>query len=203
MLVSPIILDDYPQVAEESGGALFDSTEIDEILSLRVLTLTDDEKAQARATDPRAAEIVDRCDALGPEAMARLHGTRRNPPPDPGLVPELPDGVEWWDPEADTAVRPELDGVLVGGVRIARGSLVRLRPARRADAQDLFYGGRTARVATVHADVDGAVHVGVTLRDDPAAELHDWYGRYLYFAPDELEPLAPGEPSAGGEEGTP
>ena len=42
----------------------------------------------------------------------------------------------------------------------------------------------------MHFDVDGETHVAVVLVDDPAAELHDWYGRYLYFAPDELEPLA-------------
>jgi hypothetical protein len=29
----------------------------------------------------------------------------------------------------------------------------------------------------------------VVIDDDPAADLHDWYGRYLYFAPDEIEPL--------------
>lgn len=93
------------------------------------------------------------------------------------------------DPEADTSVRPETDGVLIGGMRVAQGSLVRLHPSRRADAQDLFFRDRVARVATVHADVDGETHVGVVLVDDPAADLHDWYGRYLYFAPDELEPL--------------
>jgi len=27
------------------------------------------------------------------------------------------------------------------------------------------------------------------LADDPAADLHDWYGRYWYFGPDEIEPL--------------
>ena len=71
----------------------------------------------------------------------------------------------------------------------AAGSRVRLRPSRRADAQDLFYAGRTARVTAVLGDVDGGTHVAVVVEDDPAAELHDWYGRYLYFAPDELEPL--------------
>lgn len=202
VLVSPIILYDHPEVAEESGGDLFDATEIDEILTLRVMTLTDDEKAQARATDPLAAEIIDRCDNLSPSEMARLHGTLRDPrAADAGLsepptfvtpnrlVPEVPDDVPWWDPAADTSVRPHVDGVLVGDVLIAKGSLVRLRPSRRADAQDLFFAGRTARVATVHADVDGGTHVGVVLLDDPAADLHDWYGRYLYFAPDEVEPL--------------
>ena len=55
LLVSPIILYDHPEIAEQSEGALYDSTEIDEILTLRVMTMTDEEKAQARATDPLAA----------------------------------------------------------------------------------------------------------------------------------------------------
>ncbi|HEY5841453.1 MAG TPA: hypothetical protein VIU87_08285, partial [Mycobacterium sp.] len=177
-------------------GALFDGTEIDEILTLRVVTMTDEEKAAARATDPRAAAIIDQCDAMSPDAMARLHGTLR----DPHLIPEVPDGVDWWDPFADKAVDPELDGVLVDGVRIAKGSRVRLRPGHRsgargatiehrADAQDMFLEGRTARVTAVHEDVDGQRHVAVVVEDDPAADLHDWYGRYLYFAPEEVEPI--------------
>jgi hypothetical protein len=194
LLVSPIILYDHPEIAEQSEGALYDSTEIDEILTLRVMTMTDEEKAQARATDPLAAQIIDRCDAMSPEAMQRLHGVLRDPhlgepSGEPGLIPEIPDGVEWWDPLADNAVRPDIDAVLVNGVRVSRGSRVRLHPGRRADAQDLFFSGKTARVTSVHEDVDGNQHVGVVVDDDPAADLHEWYGRYLYFAPDEVEPL--------------
>src|SRR6185437_15233411 len=59
LLISPIILYDHPEVAQQSDTALYDCTEIDEILTLRVMTMTDDEKAQARATDPRAAQIID------------------------------------------------------------------------------------------------------------------------------------------------
>jgi hypothetical protein len=190
LLVSPIILYDHPEIAEQSEGALYDSTEIDEILTLRVMTMTDEEKAQARATDPLAAQIIDRCDAMSPEAMQRLHGVLRDPHlGEPGLIPEIPDGVQWWDPLADNAVRPDIDAVLVNGVRVSRGSRVRLHPGRRADAQDLFFSGKTARVTSVHEDVDGNQHVGVVVDDDPAADLHEWYGRYLYFAPDEVEPL--------------
>ncbi len=91
LLISPIILYDHPQVAEQSNGALYDSTEIDEILTLRVMTMTDEEKSQARATDPLAAAIIDRCDAMSPEAMQRLHGVLRDPragtTPPPQLVP--------------------------------------------------------------------------------------------------------------------
>jgi len=77
MLASPIILYDYPQIAAESPGDLFDGTEIDEILALRVLTMTDDEKREARESDERVREILDRTDALTPEHWARLHGTVR------------------------------------------------------------------------------------------------------------------------------
>jgi hypothetical protein len=192
VLVSPIILYDHPEIAEQSEGALYDSTEIDEILTLRIMTMTDEEKAQARATDPLAAQIIDRCDSMSPESMLNLHGVLRNPhvaAEDVGLIPEVPEGVDWWDPLADNAVRPEIDAVLVGGIRVTRGSRVRLKPSRRADAQDLFFADKIARVTSVHEDVDGEQHVGVVLEDDPAADLHDWYGRYLYFAPDELEPL--------------
>jgi hypothetical protein len=192
MLVSPIILYDHPEIAEQSEGALYDSTEIDEILTLRVMTMTDEEKAQARATDPLAAKIIDRCDSMSPEAMMNLHGVLRDPHAldAPGLIPEIPDGVDWWDPLADNAVAPDTDAILVNGVRVTRGSRVVLRPSRRADAQDIFFAGKTALVTSVHEDVEGNQHVGVVVEDDPAADLHDWYGRYLYFAPDEVEPLS-------------
>ncbi|RSM54858.1 hypothetical protein DMB66_37030 [Actinoplanes sp. ATCC 53533] len=185
VLGAPIILYDHPRVAEQSPGALFDSTEIDEILTLRVMTMTDAEKAEARATDPRARAIVDRCDAMSAADLQRLHGGRSDAGPAGSLTAELP----WWDPAADAEVDPDTDAVVIAGVRVAKGSLVRVHPTRRADAQDLFFAGQTARVTAVVGDVDGEVHVAVVLVDDPAADLHDWYGRYFYFAPDELEPL--------------
>jgi hypothetical protein len=77
MLSSPIILYDYPQVAPESPGDLFDGTEIDQLLILNILTLTDEEKEEVRASDPRAREILERCESLSPEELMRLHGTIR------------------------------------------------------------------------------------------------------------------------------
>ena len=186
VLAAPIILYDHPAVAPESTGPMFDSTEIDEILTLRVLTLTDGEKAQARATDPAAAAIIDRCEAMTPAELNRLHGVLRDPhAAGPALT-----GDDWWAAEAAAPVSPETDVVIVAGARVSRGSRVRLHPSRRADAQDMFVAGLEARVSAVHVDLDGSTHVAVSLLDDPAAELHDWYGRHLYFAPDELEPLA-------------
>ena len=190
LLLSPIILYDHPEIAEQSPEPLFDATEIDEILTLRVMTMTDEEKAAARATDPRAARIVDRCDAMTAQDLAGLHGVLRDPhAADVRPIPEIPPGVDWWDPAADGAVRPESDAVPIAGVLVRRGSRVRLHPARRADIHDMFFDGRDARVASVHADVDGRTHVGVVILDDPGADLHEWYGRYVYFDPDELEPL--------------
>ena len=87
VLSSPIILYDHPRIAPESPGDLHDGTEIDEILSLRTLTLTDEEKEEARATDPRAARVIDRVDALGPEGLLPLHGTIRERAPVPGSTP--------------------------------------------------------------------------------------------------------------------
>ncbi len=79
MLASPIILYDYPQIAAQSAGALFDGTEIDEILSLRILALTDDEKREMRETDPQARQLLERTEALDPEQWMQLHGVMRDP----------------------------------------------------------------------------------------------------------------------------
>ncbi|MFH8370214.1 hypothetical protein [Streptomyces sp. NPDC018031] len=77
VLASPLTLYDFPAVAPESPGDLFDGTEIDQLLVLSVLSMTEEEQAEARACDPRAAEILDRCAGLGPEAMSALHGAVR------------------------------------------------------------------------------------------------------------------------------
>jgi hypothetical protein len=239
MLSSPVILYDHPEIAPESAGDLFDATEIDEILTLRTMALTESEKREARASDPRAAELMDRMDHIPPEMLERMHGAIRylrpvaGPLPSPaasgmpgwpptagdgpgwppadgvptwpaGPVPARPAGeptaditdrpsVPWWDPGADSSVSPETDHVIVAGVRVARGSRVLMQPgARRADAQDLFLIGREATVQAVLHDVDGDVHLAVSPDDDPAAELQRNHGRFLYFSPDEVEPIGPG-----------
>ncbi|MFF0342764.1 hypothetical protein [Kribbella sp. NPDC004875] len=186
LLSSPIILYDHPRIAPESQGDLYDATEIDEILSLRTMTLTDAEKREVRGTDPRAAGLLDRVDSMPQEILDRLHGTvrylRRVSEPPPADAP-------WWDPGNDSSVSPMTDTVTVDGVPVRNGSRVRLRPgARRADAQDMFLAERVGTVAAVLADVDGETHVAVAL-DGPEGEVQRAHGRYLYFAPDELEPL--------------
>jgi hypothetical protein len=74
MLASPIILYDYPQIAPESPGDFFDGTEIDEMLALRILTLTDEEKREMRDGDERARRILERTEAMSAERLMKLHG---------------------------------------------------------------------------------------------------------------------------------
>jgi hypothetical protein len=189
VLSSPIIMYDHPQVAPESPGDLFDACEIDEILTLRTLTLTEEEKAEARATDPRARVIVDRAGAIPDEVLARLHGAVRSVRP---VSSDVPPGasVPWWEAEAEALVSPATDAVIVDGVPVARGSRVRLHPRPAGtDAHDMFLENRLARVEAVLLDVDGSRHIAVVLEDDPGADLHRWNGRYHYFGPDELSPV--------------
>jgi hydrogenase maturation protease len=77
MLSSPIILYDYPELAPESPGDLFDGAEIDEILSLRIMTLTEEEKSEMRQSDERARMILERTESLPDEQFMKLHGVLR------------------------------------------------------------------------------------------------------------------------------
>jgi hypothetical protein len=200
VLSSPIILYDHPELAAESAGELYDGTEIDEILTLRTLALSDAEKAEARATDPRAAALLDRVESMDAQAMAQLHGIIRSPRPaagqgqgdaaEPGAGP-VAGTVPWWDPDADASVSPDTDTVMIGGQQVARGSRVRLRPGtRRADAQDMFLLGRMAEVQAVLHDVDDTPYLAVSLADDPDEDVRIAHGRFLYFMTDEVEPCS-------------
>jgi hypothetical protein len=165
VLCAPFILYDHPQIAPESAGDLCDASEIDELLMLRTRTLTDAEKRAVIATDPRAAAILARADALPDADLERMHGALRDVRAGDGeMVPRAP--------------------------ALAVGSKVRLRPPTRpTDAQDILYAGHVATVAEIKEDVDGTTFFAVTIDDDPAAALHDWYGRYHYYRADEVDPL--------------
>jgi hypothetical protein len=198
VLSSPIILYDYPAIAPESQGDLCDATEIDEILTLRIMTLTEEEKREARGTDPRARQIVDRADAIPDEIFERLHGAMRSlrpaetaPPIDPAPRESGADLLSSWEeflnPPGETP--PEDAAMTIGGIQVARGSRVLLRPSRRADSMDFFLAGKEARVEGVYSDVENASYIAVTLADDPTADLGAATGRFFYFYPDEVEPL--------------
>jgi hydrogenase maturation protease len=77
VLAAPIILEDHPRIAPESPGDLFDGGEIDQLLTLSLLSLTEEEKAEMRASDPKARAILDRTEALSEDEILRLNGAIR------------------------------------------------------------------------------------------------------------------------------
>jgi hypothetical protein len=161
VLCSPMILDDHPQIAPESAGDLFDATEIDELLTLRVRTLARDERDEIARGDPRVRAIVDRADALADAELADMHGAARPPAAASARV--------------SRAIRP--------------GDSVRLRPRGRSDIFDLALDGRAATVVSIEQDLDDRTYVSVTIDDDPGQDLGalGQPGHRFYFAPDEVE----------------
>ena len=164
LLSSPIILYDHPAVAAESTGDFCDATEIDEILTLRVMTLTDEEKREARGTDERSRRIIERSDSIPAEVFERMHGAIRSLGPAVAEPAETADAArtrtqttlaelsEWeafLNPPG--VVPPEEATIEVMGTLLGRGSRVRLRPSRSADSMDFFLAGREARVEGVYA----------------------------------------------------
>ena len=77
LLSSPIILYDYPQIAPESSGDFYDGLEIDEMLTLRVMTMTEEEKREMRSVDSRSRQILERIEAFLPDELHKLHGIIR------------------------------------------------------------------------------------------------------------------------------
>jgi hypothetical protein len=199
MLSSPIILYDYPQIAPESPGALFDGTEIDEILALRILTLSDEEKEELRRGDERVRKMLEWIEALSPEQFLQLHGAIRELRPladgqsgsSQGFteLEQAYPGFEQIDPGEDYA--PPASVRL--GEREARvGDRVCLHPKARADAFDLLLDGKSARIEAVQQDFENRFYLVVTLDDDPGREQWDERvlpGHRFFFFPEEVELL--------------
>lgn len=183
MLSAPIILYDYPQIAPESPGDLFDGTEIDQLLLLNILTLTEAEKDEMRSSDPRAHAVLERSEALGAADFMRLHGAiRAFRPVSP--EPELPPG--WAELE-----KPAPPSIMVHGRELRQGSKVWLRPRPGGDIMDLVLAGKIAIIEAIEQDYDGRTHLAVTVEADPGRDLgvarHP--GHRFFFSPDEVEPL--------------
>jgi hypothetical protein len=176
VLSSPIILPDYPEVAPESAGNLYDATEIDELLTLRVMTLTEEEKRQACSTDDLAREVIERSNSIPREMFERLHGALR------GIKPSAAE--RFFNPATEDPERAAID---TPGGRIGRGAKVRLAPKRRSDTMDMFLAGRIAVVESVHTDVEDRIYVAVSVEGEEGATLHGSYSRFYYFYPDEIE----------------
>jgi hypothetical protein len=154
MLSSPIILYDHPTIAPESPGDLFDATEIDEILTLRTMALTEAEKREARATDERAAAIIDRVDSMPPELLERLHGAVRYLRGVEGAEEAEPGGPGTGTPDP----RPPVDGAPTG--RVAEGGA---GGDRLSTAPELVPWWDPGADRTVHPETDGVVVAGVTV----------------------------------------
>lgn len=187
LLSSPIILPDYPQVAPESSGDLFDAAEIDQLMLLSVLSLTDDEKAEMRATDPQSREILRRAEAMTNGDFMQLHGAIRD-------FRLLRDQPIHDNPIADPFSildRPAPESIVWENIRLRAGDRVRLNPSPGGDIFDLALAGRTATIQRIDQDFENRLHLAVTVDDDPGRDLGNGQslGHLFYFRPEEIEPL--------------
>jgi len=175
MLSSPIILYDYPQIAPESAGSFFDGTEIDEMLTLRVLTMTDGEKVEMRQVDECARRILERTETTGASDFLKLHGTMR----------EVKTNEEFFNPP-----KP-LRTVRAGGRELRAGTSVRIHPKKRADAIDMMLDGKTALIEAIEEDAEGHVHLALVVDDDPGKDLGfaRQPGHRFFYSLEEVEPL--------------
>jgi hypothetical protein len=179
VLGTTYVLPDHPQIAPESRGALFDSTEIEEALLLHVQVLSDDERAEIEHADPAVREMIARAAAATPEDIIALHGRVELRDPVTDEPPTEPPGLP--DPTAGESE------AIVDGVRFARGGKVVIRPGPDADFHARMLDGRTATIERILTDYDGKTHLGVTIDDDPGQDLMRETGRLLYFFAPELE----------------
>ena len=186
VLSSPIILYDYPELAPQSAGDLFDATEIDEILTLRILAMTDAEKREMASADVRARALLERTQALTAADLAQMHGIMR-----PAGVRQPADSL------ASRAAngKPRLATLVGRGSELAIGSEVLLRPKKGGDIMDLALAGKVAVVEAIERDFEDRVHIAVTLRDDPGRDLGaaGFPGHRFYFSQDEIEPISAGD----------
>jgi hypothetical protein len=175
MLSSPIILYDYPKIAPESPGELFDGTEIDEILTLRVMTMTDVEKQEMRQSDERARQVLERVESLGDEELLRMHGAIRD-------LRSLDD---------DFFSNRRLEVVELNGAPLRVGDRVKIRPKSRADIMDIALEGKTAIIEAIEEDAERRIHLALILDDDPGKDLGLMRqpGHRFFYALDEVEVL--------------
>lgn len=190
MLCAPIILYDHLQIAPESSGDFFDGTEMDEMLALRVLTLTDNEKQEMGESDPHARAILERVEQLASGGLLNVHGATRSIAPSVNETHmEKVDGVvEPWDPFAE---KPAVESVPVFGVAVRKGDRVRLWPQKKADIIDSVMEGRVAIIEAIEQDLEGNAQFAVVLEDDPGRDLGllRQAGHRFFFSPEEVEPL--------------
>jgi hypothetical protein len=176
MISSPIILYDYPKIAPESPGDLFDAGEIDEILTLRIMTMTDEEKREMRSVDAQARRILERTENLPDDQLLKMHGVMK--------------GTKNMD-EAFFNPATRVQTVLVRGISLRQGDIVRVRPKSRADAMDMAISGKLAMIESIEQDAENKTHLALVLEDDPGRDLGMMRqpGHRFFYGMDEVEPL--------------
>ena len=176
LLSSPIILYDYPKIAPESPGELFDGTEIDEILTLRVMTMTDAEKEEMRRSDSRASRILDRTESMSEDQLLKMHG----------VVRELRSFDEDFFGNDRRLEQAELNGIV-----LRPGDRVRIKPRARADIMDIALAGKVATIEAIEQDAEGRIHFALVLDDDPGKDLGFMRqpGHRFFYTTDEVEPV--------------
>jgi len=181
MLSSPIILYDYPQIAPESAGDLFDGAEIDEILTLRIMTMTDEEKREMRGVDDHARKILERTEMLPGDHLLKMHGVMR-------ATPQEQSRDEFFNPAT------RLECAVVDGVELRKGDKVRIWPKKRADIMDMALEGKVATIEALEEDVEKQVHFALVIDDDPGRDmgLLRQSGHRFFYSADEVEPLKQG-----------
>jgi hypothetical protein len=163
ILAPTIMLPEHPEIAPESVNDFFDGTEIEEALVLHIQALSDQEREEISAQDPKVREMLARADATTPQQLMDLHGR-----------------VRLEDPPGEREVSFE-------GVTYRRGQKVVLHPPESADVYDKMLDGRTATIHRLFLRVDDRLHIGVTVDDDPMQEILGESGRFLFFFSEEVE----------------
>jgi len=163
LLGPTIMLPEHPEIAPESVNDFFDGTEIEEALVLHIQALSDSERKEIAAQDPKVREMLARADATTPQQLMDLHGR-----------------VRLEDPPGEREVTFD-------GVTYKRGDKVILHPPPSADVYDKMLDGRTATIHRLFLRVDDRLHLGVTIDDDPMQEILGESGRFLFFFAEEVE----------------
>jgi hypothetical protein len=166
LLAPTFMLPDHPEIAPESVNDFFDGAEIEEALVLHIQALSDQEREEISAQDPKVREMLARADATTPQQLMDLHGRVR---------------IE--DPPGEREVTFD-------GVTYRRGQKVILHPPQDADVYDKMLNGRTATIHRLFLRVDDRLHLGVTIDDDPMQEILGESGRFLFFFAEEVEVIA-------------
>jgi hypothetical protein len=171
LLGPTIMLPEHPEIAPESVNDFFDGTEIEEALVLHIQALSDQEREEIAAQDPKVREMLARADATTPQQLMDLHGR-----------------VRLEDPPGEREFT-------VDGVTYRRGMKVILHPPLDADVYDKMLDGRKATIHRLFIRMDDStlgerLHLGVTVDDDPMQEILGESGRFLFFFSDEVEVVA-------------